>query len=242
MILKEGSDMKVSIIIPFYNCPFVDQAIKSALNQTYKNIEVIVVDDGSTQHMEKIEPFKNRIRYIRKANGGTASALNTGIRHATGKYFAWLSSDDMFVTNKIERQLAFMQQVGALVSYTAFNSINANNKVVNQIRSRQMSRNKLMRQLLSGCPINGCTVVADIDLIKRVGMFDESFKYAQDYEMWCRLILYSTIYYLDEVLVLYRVHSSMGTAKHADGVAKEAGIVKSKYKNYFSLDLRRKKR
>jgi teichuronic acid biosynthesis glycosyltransferase TuaG len=240
--LKEGIDMKISIIIPFYNCPFVDQAIKSALNQTYKNIEVIVVDDGSTQHVEKVEPFKNRIRYIRKANGGTASALNMGMRHATGKYFAWLSSDDMFVTNKIERQLAFMQQVGALVSYTAFNSINANNKVINQIRSRQMSRNKLIRQLLSGCPINGCTVVADIDLIKRVGMFDESFKYAQDYEMWCRLILHSNIYYLDEVLVLYRVHSSMGTAKHAGGVAKEAGIVKNKYKNYFSLDLRRKKR
>ncbi|MFD2682732.1 glycosyltransferase [Bacillus seohaeanensis] len=234
--------MKVSIIIPFYNCPFVDQAIKSALNQTYKNIEVIVVDDGSTQHMEKIEPFKNRIRYIRKANGGTASALNTGIRHATGKYFAWLSSDDMFVTNKIERQLAFMKQVGALVSYTAFTTIDANNKAINQIHSRSMSRSRLIKLLLTGCPINGCTVMADMDLIEKAGMFDESFKYAQDYEMWCRLTLHTSIFYLDELLVLYRVHNSMGSVKHAGGIVNETERVKSKYKKLFFLDLRKKKR
>ncbi|MBM7586924.1 glycosyltransferase involved in cell wall biosynthesis [Bacillus pakistanensis] len=227
--------MKVSVIIPFYNCPYVDQAIKSALNQTYQNIEVIVVDDGSTQHVEKIKPFINRIKYLKKANGGTASALNYGLKHATGQYFAWLSSDDMFLKTKIERQLTFMKSTGALVSYTAFISIDANNKAINQVHSIQMSRKKLMRQLLKGCPINGCTVIADINLIKRSGFFDESFKYAQDYEMWCRLILDSSISYLDEALILYRVHNSMGSVKHANGVGKETLRVKNKYKKFFQL-------
>jgi teichuronic acid biosynthesis glycosyltransferase TuaG len=233
--------MKVSIIIPFYNCPYVDQAIKSALNQTYQNIEVIVVDDGSTQYVEKIKPFINRIKYLKKANGGTASALNYGLKHATGQYFAWLSSDDMFVNTKIERQLAFMKSTGALISYTAFTSIDANNKMINQVRSIKMTRKKFMRQLLKGCPINGCTVIVDINLIKRAGFFDESFKYAQDYEMWCRLILHSSIYYLDEALVLYRVHNSMGSAKYASGVSKETLRVKNKYMKFFQLYLRHKK-
>jgi teichuronic acid biosynthesis glycosyltransferase TuaG len=238
--LKEGIDMKVSIIIPFYNCPFVDQAIKSALNQTYKNIEVIVVDDGSTQHVEKVEPFKNRIRYIRKVNGGTASAINVGLRHATGKYFAWLSSDDMFVTNKIERQLAFMKKTGAHISYTAFTTIDANNKVTNQGRYGQMGRVRFMQQLLKGCFINGCTVIADMSLIKKVGMFDESFKYAQDYEMWCRIALYSLIHYFDESLVLYRVHNAMGSVKNGNEMAKEAEMVKKKYQKYFQLYIDKK--
>jgi teichuronic acid biosynthesis glycosyltransferase TuaG len=237
--LKEGIDMKVSIIIPFYNCPFVDQAIKSALNQTYKNIEVIVVDDGSTQHVEKVEPFKNRIRYIRKVNGGTASALNMGIRHATGKYFAWLSSDDMFVTNKIERQLAFMQSRGICVSYTAFQTIDKDNRSINQIHSKDMSQKRLIRLLMAGCPINGCTIVADIDLLKKVGMFNESLRYTQDYEMWCRLILQTNIYYLDEALILYRVHNNMGTAKYSNDVVKETEVVKKMYKKMFNLFLYR---
>lgn len=104
---------KVSIIIPFYNCQYVEKAIESALNQTYQNIEVIVVDDGSTKYIERITPYLDSIHYIQKKNGGTASALNTGIRYATGEYFAWLSSDDLFKPDKISKQLKFMKRCGS---------------------------------------------------------------------------------------------------------------------------------
>ncbi|MGM0827264.1 MAG: glycosyltransferase family 2 protein [Bacillota bacterium] len=227
--------MKVSIIIPFYNCAYIDQAIQSALHQSYNDIEVIVVDDGSTQYVEKIQPFKNRIKYIRKSNGGTASALNAGLRQATGKYFAWLSSDDMFLASKIARQLAYMKSIGSKVSYTAFKTIDINNKVVNEIHSRRMNRDAFQRLLLKACPVNGCTVMAEIDLIKQAGWFDERLKYTQDYEMWCRLSLYTKMHYLDEVLVLYRVHPRMGSAKHGVGMVKESQYIQRKYQNFFKI-------
>ena len=66
----------VSIVIPFYNCSYVDQAIRSALNQSYSNVEVVVIDDGSTKEVERLTPFLNQINYFRKENGGTASAVN----------------------------------------------------------------------------------------------------------------------------------------------------------------------
>jgi glycosyltransferase involved in cell wall biosynthesis len=69
---------KVSILIPFYNCPYVDRAIESALQQTYPDVEVIVIEDGSSKHLPLIKPYAKHIRYIRKPNGGTASALNRG--------------------------------------------------------------------------------------------------------------------------------------------------------------------
>lgn len=227
--------MKVSIIIPFYNCAYIDQAIQSALRQTYNDIEVIVVDDGSTQYVEKIQPFKNRIKYIRKSNGGTASALNEGLRQATGKYFAWLSSDDMFLASKIARQLAYMKSIGSKVSYTAFKTIDINNKVMNEIHSRRMNKDAFQNLLLKACPVNGCTVMAEIDLIKQAGWFDERLKYTQDYEMWCRLSLYTKMHYLDEVLLLYRVHPRMGSAKHGGGMVKESQYIQRKYQNFFNI-------
>lgn len=101
---------KVSIIVPFYNCPYIEKALESLINQTYKNIEIIVVDDGSTLYSEKIEPFLDKILFIKKENGGTASALNTGIEHATGDYICWLSSDDIFYPEKTEIQLRLMER------------------------------------------------------------------------------------------------------------------------------------
>ncbi|WP_226674120.1 glycosyltransferase family 2 protein [Rossellomorea aquimaris] len=227
--------MRVSIIIPFYNCPYINQAIKSALNQSYKNIEVIVVDDGSTKHVEKLEPFKGKIKYIRKQNGGTASALNTGLMIAGGKYFAWLSSDDMFLNDKVEKQLNFMQRKRADISYTAFKTINESNHVMNEVRSKQMRIAEFRKMLLRGCPVNGCTVMADIDLIKRVGLFNEKLKYTQDYEMWCRISLKTQIKYLDDPLTLYRVHSKMGSAHHSQEIYQETVQVQNKYRPLYKM-------
>ena len=95
---------KVSIIIPSYNTgKYVQESIESALNQTFTNLEIIVVDDGSTDNsLEQIRKFSDRIKIITKKNGGTSSALNTGIKEMSGDWFKWLGADDILYPNAVE--------------------------------------------------------------------------------------------------------------------------------------------
>ena len=101
----------VSIIIPVYNGEnFVIEAIESALNQTYENIEVIVVNDGSVDRTEElITPYLRRLKYIKKENGGVSSALNLGIKESQGEYVSWLSHDDIYYPEKIKKQINFLK-------------------------------------------------------------------------------------------------------------------------------------
>ena len=97
----------VSIVIPVYNgSNYMREAIDSALAQTYERVEVIVVNDGSTDDTEQIAlSYGERIRYFRKENGGVSSALNLGIKEMKGEYFSWLSHDDVYTPDKIEVQI-----------------------------------------------------------------------------------------------------------------------------------------
>ena len=96
--------MRVSIVIPIYNAEkYLRECIESALNQKYEDIEVIAVNDGSKDNSLKIlEEYSDRINIISKKNGGTASALNLGIKNMTGEWFKWLSADDVLYPNAIE--------------------------------------------------------------------------------------------------------------------------------------------
>lgn len=212
---------KVSIVIPVYNCSFVQEAIESALNQTYPYIEVIVVDDGSTQHKELISPYKDRIRYIPKINGGTATALNTGIVHATGAYFAWLSSDDAFETSKIEVQVDFMLKRNLSFTHSAYYYMNHLSEQIGEVHPYLGSEKDMIEQLLIGCPINGCTVMLNMKVFKKVGLFNPLFRYANDYEMWLRILPYYKLEMVDIPLVRYRVHDDMGSFRHLPEIEEE---------------------
>ncbi|WP_226534551.1 glycosyltransferase family 2 protein [Fictibacillus halophilus] len=213
---------KVSIIIPFFNCSYIGLAIESALNQTYQNIEVIVVDDGSTLYNEKVTPYLSRIKYIRKSNGGTASALNFGIENATGDYFAWLSSDDLFHPFKIEKQLHYMKTVNAQASYSNFYLINEHGKIVSSPQGMAFPNQvQFLKRMRRGCVINGCTVMLSMNLCKEIGLFDETLLFTQDYDYWLRILPKFRFYYYSEPLVQYRVHSKMGTKQHRLQARKE---------------------
>ncbi|WP_407271095.1 glycosyltransferase [Radiobacillus sp. PE A8.2] len=226
---------KVSIIIPFYNCKYVGKAITSALQQTYQNIEIIVVDDGSTRYVDKIAPFRNFITYVKKSNGGTATALNEGIRRAAGEYVVWLSSDDEFLPEKVETQLAFMKKQDAQISYTNFSLINGRSRVT-MSKCNVSFPNKLAfyKSLKAGCTINGSTIMIKKALFQDVGMFDDSLRYANDYDLWIRMILTYAISFLDQPLTRYRVHRNMGTNNYAAEIEKETLLVQQRYKK--SLD------
>lgn len=221
---------RVSIIIPFYNCAYVDQAIESALKQTYPNIEVLVVNDGSTKFTEKITPYLSRIRYFEKENGGTASALNLGIKNATGEYFAWLSSDDLFYENKVSKQLAFMKERNCYISYTNYSLIDSDSKIFHKAAAVHFPyKIDFLQNLRKGCNINGCTVMMKMELFSKLGLFNENLKFTQDYDFWLRAVQHYELCYLNESLVKYRVHNQMGTKRFYELIAKEVKALNQKY-------------
>lgn len=220
----------VSIVIPTFNCPYIAYAIESALNQSYPRTEVIVVNDGSTKYIEKIKPYFNKIKYIEKNNGGTGSALNTGIKHAHGEYFTWLSSDDLYDSNKVSKQVAFMRSVGAYASYTACYHINEKNIITRRSGVGYPTKSKFYKAMLQGNVINGCTVMLRKTVFDKVGIFNESLRCTQDYDLWCRILQHFDFHYLDVPLVSYRIHSQMGTKKLGNVIATERTLIQQKYK------------
>lgn len=222
----------VSIIIPFYNCPYIEQAIVSALRQTYRRIEIIVVDDGSTIHADKIRPFMSRIRYLGKANGGTATALNHGIRMSSGQYIAWLSSDDMFYPDKVKKQVHFMLRHQSSLGFSAFDEIDSHNNVTGKhIAARYLNTSEFIRALATVNPINGCTVMLRRDLLSRIGTFNEDFPFTHDYELWLRAAANGVhMHFLDEPLTMYRVHGGMGTQRHWAAIQNEVAHLQAHYR------------
>ncbi|OLO26735.1 glycosyl transferase family 2 [Priestia megaterium] len=223
---------KVSVVVPFYNCPYINQALESLVNQTYKDIEIIVVNDGSTQHSEKIIPYLGKIKYIQKENGGTASALNMGIEHATGDYFCWLSSDDIYYPEKTEVQLAFMKEHKANFSHTNYCAIDRKSRIISPpLGIHPPNRLEILKRVSKKNFINGCSVMIDKAVFNHVGIFDETLPYTHDYDLWIRIIQKFGVYYLPQPLLLYRIHQQMGSKKHATAIKKEVDLVINRHKN-----------
>ena len=222
---------KVSIVIPFYNCRYIARSISSALNQSYKNIEVIVVDDGSTEHVELLKPFIKKIIYIKKRNGGTATALNQGIIRASGDYIVWLSSDDLLYSTKVEVQLDFMKNNNFMFSFTDYICINEKTQIISpSIAPENPNKATLLEGLKRGCPINGSTVMAKREIFSSVGFFDESLIYAHDYDYWIKTFLKFDLGYLNQPLTLYRIHRRMGSRRHSNKISEETEIIQNHYK------------
>ena len=125
---------KVSLIIPVYNGEdYVEEAINSALNQTYENLEIIVVNDGSKDKTEQIcLKYKDKIRYYAKENGGVATALNLALEKMTGEYFSWLSHDDLYYPNKIEEEMKYADD--HCIIFSNYDLINEKSEVYHQIK------------------------------------------------------------------------------------------------------------
>ncbi|MGG3196947.1 glycosyltransferase family 2 protein [Priestia aryabhattai] len=222
---------RVSVIVPFYNCPYINQALDSLLSQTHKNIEIIVVNDGATQYSEKIIPYLDKIKYIEKENGGTATALNTGIQHITGDYFCWLSSDDIYYPEKIEIQLAFMKEQKSLFSHTNYYAINNKSRIITSpLGIHPPNRLEIIKRISKKNFINGCSVMINSSVFNQVGVFDENLPYTHDYDLWIRIIQKFDVYYLPQPLLLYRIHEQMGTRKYAATIKKEINFVVNRHK------------
>lgn len=185
----------VSIIMPVYNgARYLGIAIESALAQTYKNFEVIVVNDGSDDGgatASVISSFGDRVVYLYQPNGGVSSALNLGVSKMKGEYFVWLSHDDMLLPDYLEKQIAFLQN----------NCKDDNNTIVSCQVSLMDARGKplfrphkpmlgkkngdeVYNYLLSGGNICYCTMLIPKVCMEKVPPFDSAFRYVQDKKYW----------------------------------------------------------
>ncbi|MFC4098465.1 glycosyltransferase [Paenibacillus xanthanilyticus] len=223
----------VSIIIPFYCDPYVPIAIQSALDQTYPNKEIVIVSDGSYQYNELLIPYlanNPNVYLFEKPNGGTASALNAGIRVASGEYVAWLSSDDLFYPHKLERQIADMIAMRKLISYSDYDAIDGNGMLTHhRVTPKYPDELSFYRAFAQYCPINGCTVVANRQMMLESGLFDETLPYTHDYDLWFRIAASGIkFHYVDEPLIQYRIHGGMGSMRHHEAIQHEAEFTRQR--------------
>ena len=207
---------KVSIIIPVYNgSKYMRGAIDSALNQTYDNVEVIVVNDASDDEGESAKiarSYGDRIRYFENAvNGGVSTALNLGIEKMTGDYFSWLSHDDYYYHDKVERQIEFLKDREDKNVFLYGNYSLLQDGLITPItHNHVMLTRKPRYSLLRGC-VNGLTVLLPKSIIDDIGEFNADLRTMQDYDYWRRVGAKYDFVHMEDFLAITRLHAEQGT-------------------------------
>ena len=202
----------VSIITPVYNgSQYLSAAIESALAQTYKNFELLIVNDGSTDNSAAIiKTFikDSRVFYIEQKNAGVAAARNTALKQARGKYIGFLDQDDLWFKNKLELQIAALEKDGSLaLVHSRQDFIDSHG---NKIKYDWITGGEgyCFRENFIKNRIAVLTVLIRKNIIDEIGFFNEQLSGADDYEMWLRVTLKYPIKYIDQSLAFYRFHDS----------------------------------
>lgn len=240
----------VSIVIPVYNgSNYLAEAIDSALSQTYKNIEIIVVNDGSNDNgaTEQVAlSYKDKIRYFLKKNGGSSSALNYGIKQMKGEFFSWLSHDDMYTPEKIKKQIdrAMVPELfnKSFVVRSGFGLINSEGEKIyycNMPFEKNLSSQEAFYEFFGGrLSINGCALLIPKKVLDENGFFNEEYIYVNDTDYWVRLMLSGCFFVChNDILVKSRVHSQQVSQKKKDFYFKER---KSLFKTVVNILIEKK--
>jgi glycosyltransferase involved in cell wall biosynthesis len=223
----------VTIVIPTYNrADLLPQAIESALKQTYEHTEVIVVDDGSTDNTSEVCKRYERVRYIRKRNGGIASALNCGIRSMRGEWFKWLSSDDYLQPEAVELLLRRAHDVEGKIVYSSWRMVDTRRKIIGSCPEREMDYLSFALKLMHGHIGNGSTILIHKSVFDKVGLFKESIRVGEDYDFWLRAcLLYKYQFHcLAAFMLNYRVHDKQLTSQVTDGNTDPAEPMKIRHR------------
>lgn len=187
---------KVSVIVPVYNgADYVGEAIESALGQTYENLEIIVVNDGSTDGgatENLVLSYGDKIQYYCKENGGVSSALNLGIEKMTGEYFSWLSHDDKYEPEKVAESVRMLQKFDFredLIAITGIKFINAQSETIRVIpqtfpAGEICDGHAVIARMLTKGTLDGCGMLIPKAAFQKCGGFDETLRYNQDALMW----------------------------------------------------------
>lgn len=207
----------VSIITPVYNGEkFIAETVKSVLNQTYFNWEMIIVDDGSKDKgAEIVNEFAlkdPRIKLVQQANGGSASARNNGIRRAKGQYIALLDADDTWNNNFLEKQLRLMHDKNAALVYSSHTRIDENSKEI--LKPFIVPAKVTYTDLLKTCSISCLTGLYDTEKFGKVYLREDMKSLRDDYVYWLEIIKKVKVAYGNkEILANYRILGSSASRK-----------------------------
>ncbi|MCK5096853.1 MAG: glycosyltransferase [Desulfobacteraceae bacterium] len=206
----------VSVVIPTYNRKdIISRAIESVRNQTYKNYEIIIVDDGSTDGtVDYIKNhYNNKIHCISQENQGASSARNKGISEAKGKYIAFLDSDDEWVDSKLTTQVAFLEENPEIALLCGRTYRSDNIKKVNSPLAQKITGN-LFTILYSHSFVSTPTVIVKKDVLDQVGAFDLNYKSAEDFDLWLKITHdYQCAFLPDLVAIVNRGKDNLSTDK-----------------------------
>ncbi|MCX7957121.1 MAG: glycosyltransferase [Endomicrobia bacterium] len=208
---------KISVVIPTYNrVSFVIEAIESVFNQTYKDFEVIVVNDCSQDNTEKIltNRYGNKIKIIsHSSNLGLSAARNSGINYSNGEYIAFLDDDDIWLPNKLEEQISFMETHRFLWSAT-------NGKIFSIEKQKVLYYHNDIQKAYDGYVlyrlffdnfIGPSSVIINKRIFEKVGGFYDEKIVAEDWDMWLRISIHYPLGYIYQPLVIYRYHPNRKT-------------------------------
>lgn len=203
---------KVSVIIPTYNREdYISETIQSVLDQTHKDFEVIVIDDGSTDNTkEKLAPFLKNIKLLEQNNSERAVARNNGIKNSSGKYIAFLDSDDIWTPNKLEKQIDILDsKKDIILAYGQCERINEKGKKIKTAkRQREGYNGNVFEKLLYRNFVVSATSVIRRDYFEKTKGFETKYVPYEDWEFWIRYSLLGDFYFVNEPLGFYRIHSA----------------------------------
>ncbi len=229
--------MTVSIVIPVYNAEkYLHECLRSALEQSYTDIEVIAVDDGSTDNSLKILEKYDKIKIIKKNNGGTSTALNSGIKAMHGEWFKWLSADDILDNSAVQVLINETKKLGndakSCIFYSNYELIDESSDVVGEFVEQNcndlesFARNVILLDQYYG---NATTSLIHKSIFDQCGLFDEKIGYQEDYEFWlrCCLVYGYKLHLVPQKLAKYRIHEQQLTKKKLIDALKHAKTIRS---------------
>lgn len=207
----------VSVIIPNFNYGnYLGRAIDSVLSQDYPAIEIIVVDDGSTDDSIKIlESYGSRIMLIRNINYGAPTARNFGISHSKGDYIAYLDADDFWERTKVSKQMSLIKASNSLLVYCQMNIVNIEEEIIGRTNDTKSGdfKNHFLENPVS-TPFIPSTLLMSRDLVSLAGYWDTTFRSpSEDFDYLRRCSKFTHFMLVDELLVSHREHSNSLTAR-----------------------------
>lgn len=211
---------RISVIMPVYNSEkYVSFAIKSILNQTYRNFEFIIVNDGSTDNSEKIILLykDQRIIYRKKEHTGISDTLNFGLKIARGEWIARMDSDDISFPNRLEKQMNYIQRNCDISVISTIYAIFKSEKRINKIKYIVLNPEKdeaIKKKLLLSNSLHHSSVMFKKNIILDSGCYDSRYDDVEDYELWLRIsdrVIFGTI---QEILLLARFNRHSFYRRH----------------------------